>query len=214
MKYLFIFFVSLIFSSCGINHKKIDYPQLDYEKLQQDLNRAKVCCKSFKDFTYIKAYPANEFSFSIDSSADTYSFQVGKSFFKAFLLEKSLTSVKLKSFHSFSNTPKSSLFSPIIILLDKNHSVTRYIYPSFHETVDYWGRDYLKYYFERKNHEKYMIIHTNPDLLDKFYQMYKKRKSFNMYFLGGAPVYSGFEHSTNFLKIRYAAGGYLQIITE
>lgn len=117
------------------------------EETIRSVDSAKSCCASVKEFDYEPLAMLDSKTFEITDQSSAFEFPTGKSYFKAFALPTYAApyAITIESFpggHWPAKAPYSpfvasaSVFVPVVILLDENHTVTRVIDEPAFKRVD------------------------------------------------------------------------------
>jgi maltose operon protein len=107
------------------------------EETMQSLASAPSCCAVAKDFTYEPLEFPGTTSFDISAESPAFDFPTGRSFFKAFELPKQALpyTITIKGYpgnhvpaqRHHRKPERYSVFVPVVMLLDRDHAVTRLI---------------------------------------------------------------------------------------
>ncbi len=113
---LFLPIISLLLMSCAVN----------LQKVTEQYRAAPLCCSGYSEFEYEEIKLGDRRKIFIDSHSKAYEFKWGKSFFRAFKLPeyKRPYGIIIKSFFLGGQPRKAYIFSPMVILLDKDFNIT------------------------------------------------------------------------------------------
>lgn len=189
MKYIFkslsVILISLVLTSCAKHYKDT----LEVYNLSNDTY------SSMNQFNYEEINVNDSKSFDLNEKSDLFTFETGKSYFKAFKLpNKSYPYyLKIKSFLLDDGTGKPYVFSPYIITLDEDYRIVRSNVPNLLrykkaglvktlKNEKWLSRSIVdrvlegEITFEKKLKEKYLIILTTPQQIKE--KLYVKEKNF------------------------------------
>jgi len=141
-------------------------------KIAEEQATMKSCCESFSNMHY-NPISVNTFSrMKIDKNSQFFSFEEGKSFFKAYKLDNKTKTITVRSYYKPQNFV-TGMFRPVITLLDKSYKKTRMLSPFVHQSKDKVKDPFGYFLISRKPVEKYFIIHTDDESYgDTFYHLH------------------------------------------
>lgn len=100
---------------------------VSYETARESLQRAKSCCGSMAQFRYEPLAKGEGVRFSLDASSSAFTFESGKSYFKAFrLVDEAIPyRIRISSFALGETIDRAHIFYPQVALLDERFAVLR-----------------------------------------------------------------------------------------
>ena len=133
-----------------------------------------VCCSSLAELPFETL--EKDTRVNINEKTPLYSFDEGRSFFKAYSLGKNRQNIKIHSYYSVKSLT-THLFKPVVTFLDKNHVKTRTAFLTLKQSEYGIEENYISSEVVKELGEKYMIIHTDEESYgDAFYHLYKNHK--------------------------------------
>jgi len=124
------------------------------------------CCKSMAEMHFEHLRKAESQSFTLDDTSPVFSFDIGKSYFKAYTLPTGGKNTKLKVTSNptgsigFEPTKLSQVFCPQATFLDENFGTL----VSIRRVPTYVRGFGLISEFEIPEPTKYVVLHTNPSI--------------------------------------------------
>ncbi|MFQ5598613.1 MAG: MalM family protein [Nitrospiria bacterium] len=150
-----------------------------YRKAVDSFMDSTPCCTSMAEFRYEPLPSEEPVTFRLDENSDSFVFQSGKSYFKAFQLpEKEVPyHIQVKSFALGETIDKAHIFYPQVALLDGGFTVLKQSAPEdfvvkkagLKETASIsWGLLRLKLegtIFVDMPNAKYLVVYTTKELM-------------------------------------------------
>ncbi|MFQ6006490.1 MAG: MalM family protein [Woeseia sp.] len=155
------------------------------EETIQSLASAPNCCAAAKDFAYEPLEFPGTTSFDISAESPAFDFPTGRSFFKAFELPKQAVpyTITIKGYPG-NHVPaqqhhwkpeRYSVFVPVVMLLDRDHAVTRLIDEKAVRRVDWTllppvrlGMELTVTVKPENQNERFLVVFTPRRLLGGF----------------------------------------------
>ena len=194
-------------------------------QLKESLVATEPCCKDFRQLRYQALdYGADKplkLNLTISENSDVYAFKTGRSFAQGFILPpfSGPYEITLQSFLSGGLTLDSSyLFYPLVAVLNDSYRVQRIHQVPRQKVVTSLEQDFVKglhlpLTIPIRRRDKYLVIYTDPGLLDKTFRYVEHTSStstaYTPYgsFLVTTPIHID-------KKIPFAAGGELRLIID
>jgi len=143
----------------------------------RELEKAAVCCAGYENFDFQPLKFESTQDITIDTSSPVFSFDSGKSYFKAFRLpvqSRSYFIVVSSHFVDKDNLSRSPyVFSPVIMLLDAEYRVTRKLEQGVVKPIPSGNSmNHASIEFDikvnpRTANERFMVIYTTAALLNE-----------------------------------------------
>jgi maltose operon protein len=151
-----------------------------YEVVMTRYREAPICCKSFSVFSYEDLHPGDSKSFDLNDQSPAFTFDTGKSYFKAFRLPPFSAPYRIiiRSYILGDDLRSAYIFLPQVTLLNDRNEVTRSTdfrflkleEAGFAETAkETWGimrklEGHIDVTAENRQ-ERYLIVFTTEKLL-------------------------------------------------
>jgi hypothetical protein len=100
---------------------------VSHEKAVDSLGKARSCCESIAQFRYDQLTEGKGVKFNLNETSDAFTFETGKSYFKAFRLpDKAVPyGLRIRSFAMGGQLDQAHIFYPQIALLDEHFAIIR-----------------------------------------------------------------------------------------
>ena len=168
---------------------------------RRELGSAPVCCEKYEQFDFQPLKPNNTESVTIDTGSPAFTFDSGKSYFKAFRLPVRGKSyfIVVKSY--FVDKEKRSgepyIFRPMVMLLDANYRVTRKVDNGIVIPINSgnsMNQTWLEMEIKVNPHaadERFVVIYTTAALLNELTILKVLKTSIIGVFEDDYPVHNG-----------------------
>jgi maltose operon periplasmic protein len=148
--------VTVATSSCQMNIRL-------REAALADIANAKICCDSYRDFSF-KPLALGENPVSIDASSPAFMFDTGKSFFAAYSLPPIFTPLEIAARGSYVT---AGIFQPVFLILDRDRKPVQRIPNSIMKVSEtsVIPRGSFRIGSDR-NAEAYLVVLTTPEIVN------------------------------------------------
>jgi len=147
------------------------------------------CCKSMNEFKYEVLTPSSSTAFQLNDDSPVFSFETGKSYFKAFILPSQGKFLRVASHPTgsigFETRKFSQSFCARALFLDESFSPVTASDSVPNYARGFWSSAFISQ-FEIPPKARYVVLHTNPKT---FNEMAVRYTSGGGYMVGNAFVF-------------------------